>query len=116
MLLTVLAMSAVSTAACLVTLSRVIGWPRILKNATLIDVGFTIFLAVFLAGTLTGALTAILGGLIMALVLTALRRLAAFSGSLRDRSEAPKPFYVPAGADPSEYNEHGWIYNQDPYV
>lgn len=113
-MLVIISMSAVSVAACLVTLSRVVGWKRILKHATLVDVGFTIGLAAFLAGTMTGALTAVLAGLMMALVLTALRSLVAFSGSLRERVKPSYP--VPAGADPAEYNEHGWIYNQAPYV
>lgn len=116
-MLVIISMSAVSVAACLVTLSRVVGWKRILKHATLVDVGFTIGLAMFLAGTMTGALTAVLAGLMMALVLTALRKLVAFSGALRERGEPSGPSYpVPEGADPSEYNAQGWIYNQAPYV
>jgi hypothetical protein len=116
-MLVIISMSAVSVAACLVTLSRVVGWKRILQHATLVDVGFTIGLAVFLAGTMTGALTAVLAGLLMALTLTALRKLVKFSGSLRERAKPSNPLYpVPAGADPAEYNEHGWIYNQAPYV
>lgn len=116
-MLVIVSMSAVSVAACLVTLSRVVGWRRILRHATVVDVAFTVGLAMFLAGTMTGALTAVLAGLMMALVLTALRKLVAFSGALRERVEPSEPGYpVPAGADPSEYNAHGWIYNQAPYV
>lgn len=115
MLTTVIAMSAVSVAACLVTLSRVIGWQRILRHATLIDVGFTIILALFLAGTLTGALTAVLGGLIMALVLTVAKRIQAALNA-PSRPVAKSSFNVPTGAEPSEYNENGWIYNQAPYI
>lgn len=113
----IVSMSAVSVAACLVTLSRVVGWKRILRHATIVDVAFTVGLAMFLSWTMTGALTAVLVGLIMALVLTALRKLVAFSGALRERGEASSPSYpVPEGADPSEYNAQGWIYNQAPYV
>ena len=116
-MLVIISMSAVSVAACLVTLSRVVGWKRILRHATIVDVGFTIGLAMFLAGTMTGALTAVLAGLMMALVLTALRKLVAFSGALRERGAATSPAYhVPEGCDPSEYNAQGWIYNQAPYV
>lgn len=116
-MLIIISMSAVSVAACLVTLSRVVGWQRILRHAAAVDVAFTIGLAMFLVGTMTGALTAVLAGLMMALVLTALRKLVAFSGALRERVEPSKPAYhVPDGTDPSEYNENGWIYNQAPYV
>ncbi|WFG40854.1 hypothetical protein ParaKuw1_00021 [Paracoccus phage ParKuw1] len=114
----IVSMSAVSVAACLVTLSRVVGWKRILRHATLVDVGFTIGLAMFLAGTMTGALTAVLAGLMMALVLTVLRKLVGFAGDVSDRvqTDAKPAVHVPEGADPSEYNAHGWIYNQAPYV
>ena len=116
-MLVIVSMSAVSVAACLVTLSRVVGWQRILRHATAVDVVFTIGLAMFLAGTMTGALTAVLAGLMMALVLTVLRKLVAFSRALRERVKPPKPAYhVPVGANPSEYNENGWIYNQAPYL
>lgn len=117
-MLVIVSMSAVSVAACLVTLSRVVGWKRILKHAILVDVGFTISLAAFLAGTMTGALIAVLAGLMMALVLTALRKLVAACETGIERAKATtKPAVnVPEGADPSEYNEHGWIYNQTPYV
>lgn len=117
-MLVIVSMSAVSVAACLVTLSRVVGWRRILRHATIVDVAFTIGLAMFLAGTMTGALTAVLAGLLMALVLTALSKLVAFSGTLRERGGPSKPTYaVPAGADPSEYTADGkWIYNEAPYV
>lgn len=113
----IVSMAAVSVAACLVTLSRVVGWRRILKHATTVDVAFTIGLAAFLAGTMTGALTAVLAGLMMALVLTALRKLVAACEAGIERAKASSPAYpVPAGADPSEYNAQGWIYNQAPYV
>ena len=116
-MLIIISMSAVSVAACLVTLSRVVGWRRILKHATAVDVAFTIGLAMFLAGTMTGALTAVLAGLIMALVLTVLRKLVAACEAGIERAKASAPSYpVPEGADPSEYNAQGWIYNQAPYV
>lgn len=115
-MLVVVTMSAVSVAACLVTLGRVIGWRRILRYATLIGVGFTLGLAAFLAGTMTGALVAVLGGLMMALVLTVAKRLV--SATERATGVVRKPLLaLPAGADPSEYDAKGrWIYNLPPYL
>lgn len=54
----------------------------------------------------------------MALVLTVLRKLVGFAGDVSDRvqTDAKPAVHVPEGADPSEYNAHGWIYNQAPYV
>ena len=103
---TVIAMSSVSVAACLVTLSRVVGWKAILKHATIIDVSFTLILGWFMAGTLTGALVAILGGLIMALVLTGLKHIMGLVETVACKM----------GTD-SEYDKDGvWIYNKAPYV
>jgi hypothetical protein len=103
----VIAMSGVSVAACLVTLNRVIGWQRILRYATLVDVGFTIGLGVLFMGTLTGMLVAVLGGLLMALTLTIAKRIDAAQRALRAQA---KPVY------PDEYNANGWVYNQAPYI
>lgn len=114
-MLIIVTMSAVSVAACLVTLSRVIGWKRILRHATLVDVSFTLGTFIIFAGTLTGALVAVLGGLLMALVLSVAKRIQSALNA-PSRPAAKSPFDVPTGADPSEYNKHGWIYNQAPYI
>ena len=104
-MITVFAMSAVSVAACLVTVSRVVGWRIILKHDTKIDVAFTLILGWFMVGTLTGALVAILGGLLMAITLTVIKRLTILVDSVQ-------------GIDTSsEYDKDGvWIYNKAPYV
>lgn len=119
-MLIVITMSAVSVAACLVTLSRVVGWTAIFRYATLVDVAFTIVLAWFFAGTLTGALVAVLGGLVMALVLSGAKWcMQASDAAVRavKTSSAPVSFQLPAGADPDEYDEHGnWVYNTHPFT
>ena len=116
----VITMSAVSVAACLVTLSRVVGWRRILKHATLVDVAFTIGLGLAFMGTLTGMLVAVLGGLLMALTLTIIKRVVIVAAPLAEQvkqSKPRKPVVLPEGADPSEYTADGkWIYNEAPYV
>lgn len=116
----VVTMAAVSVAACLVTLSRVVGWRRILKHATLVDVAFTIGLGLAFMGTLTGMLVAVLGGLLMALTLTILKRVAIVAAPLAEQvkqSKSRKPVVLPEGADPSEYTADGkWMYNEAPYV
>lgn len=116
----VITMSAVSVAACLVTLSRVVGWRRILKHATLVDVAFTIGLGLAFMGTLTGMLVAVLGGLLMALTLTIIKRVVIVAAPLAEqvkREKPRKPVVLPEGADPSEYTAGGkWIYNEAPYV
>lgn len=115
----IVTMAAVSVAACLVTLSRVIGWRRILKHATLVDVAFTIGLGLAFMGTLTGMLVAVLGGLLMALTLTIIKRVVIVAAPLAEqvKRESRKPVVLPEGADPSEYTADGkWIYNEAPYV
>lgn len=118
-MLTIITMSAVSVAACLVTLSRVVGWSAILRYATLIDVAFTLVLAWFFAGTLTGALVAVLGGLFMALVLSGAKWSVRAAGASARAAKAAVPvrFALPAGADRDEYDAQGnWIYNTGVYV
>ena len=66
----VILMAAISVAAFLITLTRVVGWDWITRHASLVDVTFTIGLGVLFYGTLTGTLIAVLGGLFMALVFT----------------------------------------------
>lgn len=116
----VVTMAAVSVAAFLVTLSRVIGWRRILKHATLVDVVFTIGLGLAFMGTLTGMLVAVLGGLLMALTLTTIKRVVTVAAPLAEQvkqAKPRKPVVMPDGADPSEYTAEGkWIYNEAPYA
>ena len=116
----VFTMAAISVAACLVTLSRVVGWRRILKHATLVDVAFTIGLGLSFMGTLTGMLVAVLGGLLMALTLTCIKRVVIVAAPLAEQvkqAKASKPVVLPEGADPSEYTaDCKWIYNEAPYV
>lgn len=63
-------MSLAAVAAALISLVRVIGWRRVLKHATAIDIGFTLLVCFALAGTLTGLLIGIVAGLVMTGVLT----------------------------------------------
>ncbi len=62
-------MACVAVASALVLLSRVIGVRRILRHATVIDVGFAVVAGIALHSSIIGILIAILGGLVMALVL-----------------------------------------------
>lgn len=71
-------LAAVTVAATLVTLSRVISLHKILGYATLIDVLFSIMMLYVFAGTLGGTLVAISAGLIMAVTLTVARRLIGY--------------------------------------
>jgi len=70
---TVFLASTATVTAGLVFLTRIMGWRRVLKNATIIDVIFTVGATLALAGTLTGVLTGIVAGLLMTGVLTAAR-------------------------------------------
>ena len=128
MLTTVALMAGTSVAACLVTLSRVIGWKRVLKHSTLIDVSFTAGTFIIFAGTLTGGLVAVLGGLIMALVLSIAKKLASLISGRKLptlpnvkglKGVANDPLWAFRNADGS-YNEYdakgNWIYNQAPYA
>lgn len=115
---TVIIMSVVSVAAALVTLSRVLGLRRILRNATLVDVIFTVGAFVLLAGTLTGALVAVLSGLLMAVVLTLLKRLDGIAGRLTARlrasrmaAEPVRPHGSQHGLPDDEFKNGVWIYN-----
>ena len=118
----VVSMAAVSVAAFLVTLSRVVGWRRILKHATIVDVVFTIGIGFAFMGTLTGMLVAVLGGLIMALTLTCIKRVVNTAAPLAEQIKTAKQGMgrkpaVPEGADQSEYTADGnWIYNEAPYA
>ena len=119
----VVSMAAVSVAACLVTLSRVVGWRLILKHATLVDVVFTIGIGFAFMGTLTGMLVAVLGGLLMALTLTCIKRVVNVAAPLAEhvkhtkQGRGRKPVVLPEGADLSEYTADGkWIYNEAPYA
>lgn len=103
-MLLIVSMSAASVAACLLTLSRVIGWGYILRYATVIDVAFTLALGAFFFGTLTGALVAVLGGLFMAITLSALRAVR----KLYERATETDP--------DSEYVNGVWVYNTAPYI
>lgn len=100
--------AAVATvAAALVTGSRVVGFRRILKNATLVDVVFTVGMGVAFAGTLTGLLVAIAAGLLMAVFLTGAKKCLQVWDAFKGRG--------PAAND--EFDANGvWIYNKAPYV
>lgn len=66
----ILTMAGATCAAALLTLGRVVGFKRIIKNATLVDVVFSVGVVAVLGSTVTGALTAILAGLFMAVTLS----------------------------------------------
>lgn len=97
MLSTIFLMSTATCAAALLTLSRVVGFKRVLKHATLVDVVFSIGAIVMMGATMTGALVAVMAGLIMALFLSGMKKL---QGWLNAAPAAPvhKP-YIPVGAD-----------------
>jgi hypothetical protein len=98
----ILAASAATVAASMITLGRVIGYRRMFKHATLVDVAFTVLMVLIFAGTLTGMLVAIVAGLMMALVLSAGRYLLRFFEQTENNSE-----FTASGE---------WIYNTKPYV
>lgn len=66
----IVSMAGATCAAALLTLGRVVGFKRIIKNATLVDVAFSVGVVAVLGATVTGALTAVLAGLFMAITLS----------------------------------------------
>jgi len=108
-MLTVIAMSATSVAAALVTLNRITGWKFITKHRTAVDVTFTVGMAVAFAGTLTGMLVAVMAGLMMALFLS----LVTAPSKIWDRMTA-KLNKEPA--DREHDADGNWVYNQAPYL
>lgn len=93
-------MSLVAVVAALVTLVRILGWRRVLKHATLIDIGFTLVICFALAGTLTGLLIGIVAGLVMTGTLTCLRFLQARLDDVRAataRTAQPEDNIYPGG-------------------
>lgn len=66
-------MSLAVVLAFLVTSIRFLGFKRVLRHATLIDVVFSVVICIALAGTLTGLLIGIVAGLLLAATLTALK-------------------------------------------
>lgn len=71
-------LAAVTVAAVLVTLNRVIKLKKLLGLATLIDVLFSVLMLIVFAGTLGGTLVAISAGLLMAVTLSVLRKIIGF--------------------------------------
>lgn len=76
-------MSLATVAAALVTLVRIMGVRRVLRNATIIDIGFTLIVCFALAGTLTGLLIGIVAGLVMTGTLTVWKAATAKTDALR---------------------------------
>lgn len=123
-MLMILTMAAVSCAAFLITLSRVIGFNTILKYSVLIDVLFTIGTFMVFAGTITGALVAVVGGLMMAVFLTMAKQMKRGGKAVAKavhkvavkRGQHVCIVELPKGADPTEYNAAGeWLYNTAMY-
>ncbi len=71
-------LAAVTVAAVLVTLNRVIKLKKLLGLATLIDILFSVLMLIVFAGTLGGTLVAISAGLLMAVTLSVLRKIIGF--------------------------------------
>ena len=69
-MITALILGCVSALALLLTLSRALGFNRILKYNIAVDIGTTTLLMIIFHGTLGGMLTAIFGGLVIAVFLT----------------------------------------------
>ena len=112
MLTTTIMMSVATVAAFLITLSRVIGWRRVFRYGTLIDVAFTLTALVVFGDTLTGALIAVVSGLLMALFISAARWIA--KRAEQAEKSAPRR---PGGIYADEYDADGvWLYNKTPYV
>ena len=63
-------MALASVAGTLIVLIRTLGLRWVLRNATWVDVGFTILVCFGLAGTITGLLIGIVAGLVMTGTLT----------------------------------------------
>lgn len=103
---TVLVMAGATCAAALLTASRVFGWKRIIKHATITDVTFTVGAVVVLGSTMTGALVAVMAGLLMAMFLSIARSSLKASEALSGAAQkARRTIWVdvptaPAEADP----------------
>lgn len=61
----------ITVLAVLITSIRVVGLRRVLRNATIFDVAFTIAIGILLGGTATGLMIALTAGLVAALTLSA---------------------------------------------
>lgn len=72
-MITIFAMSGCAVLAALITLSRVVGFKRLLGFGTVLDVAFSLVILAGFAGTLTGLLVATVSGLLMACVVTVCR-------------------------------------------
>jgi hypothetical protein len=86
----IVAMAGATCAAALLTLGRVVGFKRIIKHATLVDVVFSIGVVAVLGSTITGALTAVLAGLFMAIGLSVGKSIAAVVGVFPAMAKAVK--------------------------
>ena len=71
-------LAAVTVAATLITLARIMDIRKLLGFAVIIDVVFSILMFFIFAGTLGGTLVAVVSGLFMALTLTVARRLIGY--------------------------------------
>ncbi|SEN67279.1 hypothetical protein SAMN05216227_102026 [Pseudorhodobacter antarcticus] len=78
----IITMAGATCAAALLTLGRVVGFKRIIKHATLVDVVFSIGVVAVMGATMTGALTAVIAGLFMAITLSMAKSVAAVLGFL----------------------------------
>lgn len=92
-------MALAAVAATLLTLIRIVGWRRVLRHATLIDVVFTVVICFALAGTLTGLLIGIVAGLVMAGALSVAKALVSRVEALRASQSKPvEEDWCPGGA------------------
>lgn len=73
--MTIALFAAVTVAALLVTMARVVPFKIILGYATAIDILFSVIMLAFFSGSVTGAFSAVLAGLMLAVFLTVSRKL-----------------------------------------
>ena len=62
-------LGCISAIALLFTLSRAIGWRKMLENAVLVDIGITSLMLFLYMGTFSGMATALIAGLCAAIIL-----------------------------------------------
>jgi len=105
---TIFTLAAATTAAALVTGSRVFGFKRMVKHATVTDCLFTGGAALLFVGTLGGTLVAVLAGLMMALFLSACNWVIRAVEGVKTKTNSK--------VYDDEHDEGGWTYNQAPYV
>lgn len=70
----ILLFGLIAAMAYLITLTRAIGWDKVLKHSVKVDIVGTVLLAYLFSGTYSGMMVGIFSGFLIAIFLTACKR------------------------------------------